>query len=531
MIPESIKKLANKVRNEIYGRDVRESIAQSMEVSGETSNEANERSKDTAGRQTDVENRFDDQIAGNTDIDEVIDARRPEGGESYPTLRKRLDDEHKEVTAQLAQTNQLRNISYITPYDYGAVGDNVADDTEPLREALYDSHLKGTILFFPSGCKCRVTEPLNVRNSDFYDITLNIVGSLPDAKSGYALDVYAGIRLDNETALFKNGTIQGSISNMSIVGKRNDNYIFFESCKLFGVSIKNNNITNFGVFMYDTPTARVTKITDNSFLTIFNFIKHKTDPVGFIDSFIKDNYINGGIEPTDNVCFGFADGNGSVISGNFVDYYHTIFKPSPTGKSQVPTSIGNQYQVFLYFYDFENVQSDVVFLSSGDTFNWTLKSSLEHLQKYQERQVTAEDGSTHLVPTYIFSPRFTGNIVIENAKIERNVGNIVFIPDTLTLYMNAVSKASFVGISRHSENKITYLDGETPYYNAGKYPDNLIEPYFIIEVDELPSTRLGWQKFPAGARVRHNGQNYRLVYKYDPTTEKMRNTWIETPEL
>ena len=109
MIPENIKQLANKVRDEIYGRDVRESIAQSMEVSGETSNEANERSKDTAGRQTDVENRFDDQIAGNTDINEVIDARRPEGGESYPTLRKRLDDEHKEVTAQLAQTTDELN--------------------------------------------------------------------------------------------------------------------------------------------------------------------------------------------------------------------------------------------------------------------------------------------------------------------------------------------------------------------------------------------------------------------------------------
>src|SRR5699024_11379334 len=104
MIPESIKKLAQKVRTEIYGRDVRESIAQSMEVSGETSNEANERSKDTATRQTDVENRFDDQIAGNTDIDEVIDARRPEGGKSYPTVRKRVDDEHKKVTTQLAQT-------------------------------------------------------------------------------------------------------------------------------------------------------------------------------------------------------------------------------------------------------------------------------------------------------------------------------------------------------------------------------------------------------------------------------------------
>ena len=132
MIPESIKKLANKVRNEIYGRDVRESIAQSMEVSGETSNEANERSKDTAGRQTDVENRFDDQIAGNTDIDEVIDARRPEGGESYPTLRKRLDDEHKEVTAQLAQ------ITYQLPESNGV------DDTDMLKSIANDFTLSNS---------------------------------------------------------------------------------------------------------------------------------------------------------------------------------------------------------------------------------------------------------------------------------------------------------------------------------------------------------------------------------------------------
>ena len=146
MIPENIKQLANKVRNEIYGRDVRESIAQSMEVSGETSNEANERSKDTATRQTDVENRFDDQIAGNTDIDEVIDARRPEGGKSYPTLRKRLDDEHKEVTTQLAQ------IAYYIPSGSSAdyiqnILNNAVDGSEIMLEKGGNYSLDKTIKF------------------------------------------------------------------------------------------------------------------------------------------------------------------------------------------------------------------------------------------------------------------------------------------------------------------------------------------------------------------------------------------------
>ena len=154
MIPESIKKLAQKVRTEIYGRDVRESIAQSMEVSGETSNEANERSKDTATRQTDVENRFDDQIAGNTDIDEVIDARRPEGGESYPTLRKRLDDEHKEVTTQLAHI-------HINVKARGVVGNGVSDDTQTILDIIeeVENSDNRTPVYFPKGVY-RITDSI-----------------------------------------------------------------------------------------------------------------------------------------------------------------------------------------------------------------------------------------------------------------------------------------------------------------------------------------------------------------------------------
>lgn len=483
-------------------------------------------------RQTTVENQFNSIQQDITDKDvisapEIIAARNGKN-----SLKQRLDSEHQEVSTQLAQTNQLRKISYITPYDYNAVGDGVADDTEALREALYESHIKGTILFFPSGCKCRVTEPLNIRNGEFYDITLNIVGSLPNEKGGYKLDIWGGIKLDSETALFKDATIRGSFSNMSIIGARNDNYHFFDNCTLYQISIVYNNITNFGSFMHDTSLVSVSKITDNMFLTVFNFISSKTKVRGVIDSFITNNYINGGMERNDNVCFGFDDGNGSVISGNFVDYYHTIFKPGKIGSSQIPTSIGNQYQVFLYFYDFENVNGTVVFLSSGDTFNWTSNSALEQLGKfYEEKEVTAEDGSTHIAPTYIFRPRANSSIVIENAKIERQIGNIVFIPTSTTGYMNGVSKASFVGLSRRLENKITYVEGNAPYARGTTYRDNLIEPYFILDVDELPGTKTAWNKFPPGARVRHNGQNYRMVYKYDSTTEEMSHTWIETPEL
>lgn len=221
MIPENIKQLANKVRDEIYGRDVRESIAQSMEVSGETSNEANERSKDTAGRQTDVENRFDDQIAGNTDIDEVIDARRPEGGESYPTLRKRLDDEHKEVTAQLAQTVldiEQRSIN-IKKFEYLV---DEGDWSVAIQKAL-DSLVNGGTLYFPHGTY-RLGE-VSINNDN---ITLvfhknaillkNGNNKCFDVKANNIIFENAFFDLENYTATTSFAIYAKNINNLQIIG-------------------------------------------------------------------------------------------------------------------------------------------------------------------------------------------------------------------------------------------------------------------------------------------------------------------------
>lgn len=38
---------------------------------------------------------------------------------------------------------------YLTPDEFGAKGDGKHDDTDALREALYQSHTKGKVFFFP----------------------------------------------------------------------------------------------------------------------------------------------------------------------------------------------------------------------------------------------------------------------------------------------------------------------------------------------------------------------------------------------
>ena len=96
-LPKSAKKLATWIREKMYGVDVREAIARGIEKSSEISQNAADVANDTASRQDDVdqsqkdfEDRYNNQIAGNTDINEVIDAR-DDGKKTFTTLRERLN--------------------------------------------------------------------------------------------------------------------------------------------------------------------------------------------------------------------------------------------------------------------------------------------------------------------------------------------------------------------------------------------------------------------------------------------------------
>ncbi|MBR6858673.1 MAG: hypothetical protein IKM89_04620 [Bacteroidales bacterium] len=412
---------------------------------------------------------------------------------------------------------------YLTPQMFGAKGDGKRDDTDALRKALYESSVQGKILYFPSGAKFKVTGTLNYYRGVYQDLKLNMLGCIPIKKGSYVPQEYGGISVVKGVKLFCQANISGSIERMCITGQRDLNVHFFDNCDCNGLVITGSNISNFGALFYDSKLHGVSQITQNTFLTLYYFARNDKTSSGMTDSTISFNYINGGMEQNDNSCFEWSYYNGDIISNNFIDYYRTIYYPKAVSKQAFvgPVSYSNQYQVFRYFYSAGQNISTITFSSSADSFNWNDPSTLEKLQKYKPETYKGKNGKTYEIPPYVACCNSTWNITVSDAKIERNMGALVFVASSLTEYEYNRFDVSFTGNNQYKKGQINYKQGDSkPFYNSGNYRQNTMKIAGIVEVlDELPQLGMGWSSSVQGRTVKVGETIYRA------SNHRSGNTW------
>lgn len=419
---------------------------------------------------------------------------------------------------------------YLTPELFGAKGDGKKDDTDALRRALYESSKQGRILYFPSGKEYKVTGTLNYYKGEYHSYRLNMLGCIPIKMGSYVPKEYGGIVVSKGVKLFSKAEISGSIERMCITGQRDSNVLFFDNCDCKGLVISGCGIACFEVMFYDTRVHRVSQITQNKFLSICYFSKNEKTSSGFTDSTLSFNYINGGKLRDDNSCFEWSYYNGAIVSHNFIDYYRTIYYPKATKQQTFvgPMSYCNQYQVFRYFYarGSDNLKS-ITFSSVADSFNMNDPATIVHPHKYRALTYKGKDGNTYEIPPYVAICHAAWDICIKDAKIERDMGPLVFIFSTLTEYDHNRFEVSFIGNNQKKKGQILYREGDiNPYYNNGKYPQNKAKIEGIIEeLDGLPSFSMGWTSSFNGRVVQVKGQRYKAENVYDG--RKWKAEWVK----
>ncbi|MDT3395050.1 MAG: metallophosphoesterase, partial [Bacillota bacterium] len=97
-----VKLRSESIKHKQKGKHTREAMYQSLEIGATIASEAKTTALDTESRQNavdqsqkDFEDRYNEQIAGNTDLDETIDLRGDSAGNIFKTAKERVDNIEK----------------------------------------------------------------------------------------------------------------------------------------------------------------------------------------------------------------------------------------------------------------------------------------------------------------------------------------------------------------------------------------------------------------------------------------------------
>lgn len=399
----------------------------------------------------------------------------------------------------------------LTPEMFGAKGDGKVDDTDALREALFQSNKLGRLLYFPSGNKYYVTGPLNYYAGKFHDYNLNIMGTIPIRQTN-TFEEYGGIVIADKVALFKNATFSGSIQNLAVTTKKRSlDTHFFDNCVCRGFVMSGCAVMNFGAMFYDTSIKQLSQIVSNSFWSVYYFARNVKTSSGCIDSSVSLNYINGGQEVKDNVCFEWAFYNGAMVTNNFVDYYRIVYCPKAISKQEFvgPISTGNQYQVFRYFFSAGDNITYMTMNSYADAFNWNNPDKLEHLSMYPALTYKGKDGKTYDIPPYVAICNDKWKVSIKSATIEGNMKSLVFINSSLSQYQFSYFDVEFIGNDPYAEGQIYWREDTKSLYNGGSFLQKRMNIDGIVEkVDKVPEYNINWTSSIPGRKVLYNNKIY-----------------------
>lgn len=119
-VPQNIQELANKVRNEIYGKDVRESIAKSMEATGEVAEWSRQVAQDIVDGKfdegelaTEIERKLNDlEVQYAPELNSVkTDLAQTASNKLDKSEANKIKNENNiEVQAMIIELNALRSI-------------------------------------------------------------------------------------------------------------------------------------------------------------------------------------------------------------------------------------------------------------------------------------------------------------------------------------------------------------------------------------------------------------------------------------